>query len=246
VKLEPIAFGKQVPLSVRYEGERGKAGGSGFVSAVVEEHPEAVESEPNDTPESATRLPALPVALSGRFDRPNDRDFYQLPVKMGDRLTFAARTRSLGSPCDVRLVVFKPDGSKLAESKVEGASEGSLDATFPDDGPYRLLVEEINRAGGPGLAYRVVVEPYKPGFALAVDTDRVSAKPGESFEVKVTSVRRDYAGPIALAVDSGGLTSEPATIPAGKNEAVLKGNVPTGKQPGGPLPALPEAALPAR
>ena len=103
VKLEPIAFGKQVPLSVRYEGERGKAGGSGFVSAVVEEHPEAVESEPNDTPESATRLPALPVALSGRFDRPNDRDFYQLPVKMGDRLTFAARTRSLGSPCDVRL-----------------------------------------------------------------------------------------------------------------------------------------------
>jgi hypothetical protein len=231
----PTATGKQMRLSTRYEGDRGKAGGSGFVTAAVGEYDEAAEAEPNDAPESATPPGGLPVTLNGRLDPAGDRDFYQLAVKKGQRLRLSARTRSLGSPCDVRLQLFKPDGTKLAESKVEGAGEGTLDATFPDDGPYRLLVEDLNRAGGPGLAYRVTVEPYKPGFDLSVDTDRVNARPGETAELKVTCVRRDYAGPITLSAEGAGLTSE-GTIPAGKNEGILKLKAPPARPAGGWLP----------
>jgi hypothetical protein len=92
------------------------------------------------------------------------------------------------------------------------------------------MVEDLNRAGGPGLAYRVLVERYTPGFSLSVDTDRVNAKAGETFEVKVTCVRRDYAGPIALSVEGTGITSEASMIPAGKNEGVAKAKA---------LPAVP-------
>jgi hypothetical protein len=192
----------------------------------VGEHDEVIEVEPNETPQQATPVEAVPVALDGRLERPGDRDYFQFAGKKGQRLSFAARTRSLGSPCFVRLRLLKPDGSSLAESKTDGPGEGALDATLPDEGAYRLMVEDINRAGGPGLAYRVEVEPDNPGFTLTVDTDRVNAKPGEGFEVKVTCVRRDYTGPITLAVDGKGVTSEPATIAAGKNEAVLKGRAP--------------------
>ena len=225
---------KQLRLSVRYVGERGKAGGSGFVAAAVGERDEAVEAEPNDSPESATPLTtAPPLAFNGRFDQPGDRDFYRLAAKKGERRIFSARTRSLGSPCDVRMQLLSPGGKKLAESKVEGAGEGTLDATFPEDGDYRLMVEDLNRAGGPGLAYRIAVERYTPGFSLSIETDRVNVKAGESFEIKVTCVRRDYAGPIALSVQGAGITSEASTIPTGKNEGVVKAKAPPAAPAGG-------------
>lgn len=217
---------RSVPLGVACAGPDGPSRGSGFVAAAAGEWDESVESEPNDAPDSATAL-AIPSAFSGRLEPARDRDWFQLAAKKGQRLTFAARTRSLGSPCDVVLRLYRPDGSGLAESKVEGASEGTLDATIPDDGIYRLSVEDINRAGGPGLAYRVEVAPRRPGFALSVEADKVEARPGGSFELKVTCARRDYNGPITLRLSGiDGVATETATIAGGKNETTLKVKLP--------------------
>ena len=222
--------GGSVALGMKWAGARD--GGSGFVSAAVGGLDESVESEPNDTPLAATRI-AAPSAVSARLHSPNDRDFYELALAKGQRLLFRARTRSLGSPCDVLLQLYKADGSKLAESKVEGATEGTLDATVPSDGVYRLGVEEITRAGGPGLAYRLEVEPYRPGFSLGVETDTVQAKPGGTFEIKVSCVRRDYAGPISLEVQGfAAEVVEGATIAGGKNDTTLKVKTPAGLTPG--------------
>jgi hypothetical protein len=222
--------GGAAALGVKWPGKR--AGGSGFVSATVADLDESVESEPNDTPPAATRITA-PSAVSGRLQTPNDRDFYEIGATKGQRLLFRARARSLGCPCDVLLQLHKPDGSKLAESKVEGATEGALDATMPTDGVYRLGVEDITRAGAPGLAYRLEVEPYRPGFTLGVDTDTVQAKAGESFEIKVTAARRDYGGPISLAVQGVAAEAvEGATIAAGKNDTTLKVKTPAALKPG--------------
>jgi hypothetical protein len=222
--------GRRQPLSVRHPG--GKS--SGFASVVLGDSDESAESEPNDAPDSATPL-ALPSATSGRLDPVRDRDHYQLQGKKGQRVLLRARTRSLGSPCDLLLQLFKPDGSRLASSKVQGESkgelapEGSLDATFPEDGPYRLRVEDLNGAGGPGLAYRIEADPFRPGFSLSVETDKVDAKPTGQFEIKVTCARRDYGGPITLAIDGigPGVGLEGNTIPAGKNETQLKVKLPS-------------------
>jgi hypothetical protein len=229
---------KSVTLGARYAGERGRSGGSAFASATVGQWDEMVEAEPNDKPESATPLPGASVAFSGRLQAPRDRDFFLLPAKKGQRLAMRARTRSLGSPCDVVLRLYKPDGSKLTESKVEAASEGTLDAAVPEDGNYRLSVEDISGAGGPVFAYRIEIEPYRPGFLLSVDTDKVDAKPGEAFDVKITTVRRDYAGPIALRVEGiSSATLDGATIATGKNDTTLKVKMPAdlAAHPAGPI-----------
>jgi len=228
VTLNLPQLGGAAPLGVRYAGARA---GSGFVSVAVGDVDESVEAEPNDTPLAATPITA-PSAVSARLETPNDRDFYQLAATKGQRLLFRARARSLGSPCDLLMQLFKPDGSKLAESKVEGAAEGTFDATAPLDGVYRLSVEDITRAGGPGLAYRLEVEPYRPGFSLGVDVDTVNAKAGDSFDLKVTCVRRDYGGPIALTLQGTPAALEGATIAAGKNETTLKVKTPADLKPG--------------
>src|SRR5206468_11960955 len=95
-------------------------------------------------------------------------------------------------------------------------------------GTYRLLVEELNRQGGPDLAYRIVIEPLQPGFALSVETNRVEAEVGSAFEIKVTAARREYDGPIALS--AGGLADDFAVldnvIAEKKNEAAVKVKLP--------------------
>ena len=222
-----------VALGVMWAGPRSPAGGSGFVAARLGDGDESVEAEPNDTPQTASPLP-VPSAASGRLDKPRDRDFYQLAAAKGQRLVFTARSRSLGSPCDVLLRLYKPDGARLAESKVDGAAEAALDATAPAAGVYRLGVEDLAAGGGPGLAYRVEAESYRPGFSLSVETDKAEARPGESFQLKVTCARRDYGGPVTLSVTGiEGVKVESETIPSGKNDTTLKVTLPAGYKPAG-------------
>ena len=194
---------------------------------------ETAEVEPNDTGATATRF-AVPAVLSGNFARNQDRDFYQFEAAKNERLVFRAQTRSLGSPGEVFLQVQRTDGTKVAEASVNGADEGTLTNTFGDAGGYRLLVEELNRRGGPGFFYRVAVAPLRAGFELSVDTDRLEAAPGGSFELKVSCARREYDGPITLALGGAGdgFTLENAVIPEKKNEATLKARVPAGLAPG--------------
>ena len=85
-----------------------------------------------------------------------------------------------------------------------GSDEGSITNTFKQDGRFRLLVEELNRRGGPGLFYEIAAAPLTPGFTLSVGTERVSGPPGSEVEVTVTAQRRDFDGPILLRADARG------------------------------------------
>jgi hypothetical protein len=156
------------------------------------------EVEPNDDGKSAQPF-RPPVELAGRFDRAGDRDVFEFEARQGQRLVFAGRTRSLGSPCDLLLQLQTTNGAKLAEANPTGADEGLLTNRFNADGPCRLVVEELNRNGGPSLAYRISVRELKPGFALSTETERISVPAGDSIEIEVKPERRDYDGAIQLA-----------------------------------------------
>jgi hypothetical protein len=159
---------------------------------------EAVEEiEPNDAFTNATQV-SIPAVIHGRFDKPRDRDFYKFRVTKDQRLVFAGKTRSFGSPCDLFMELYKQDGSHLMEANVSGPDEGTITNTFGQPGAYYLLVEELNRRGGPDLAYRVEASSYLPGFDLAAETNKVEAAPSGSFDLKVTCARREYDGPIEL------------------------------------------------
>jgi hypothetical protein len=225
------AKGVAQPIDLRYPDGRG----SGFASLPLSDLAEQVEAAPNGTPDSATPL-SVPGAVSGRFDRPGDRDWFRFDATKGQRLSFRSRTRSLGCPCDASLAVYKPDGSRLAASKADGPGEATLDVAIPADGAYRLRIEELNRAGGPDLAYRVeVVQGRVAPFSLSVETDAVGAAPGGEFTLKVTAVRQGYNGPIKLTPDglAPDVKLEGETIADGKTEAQLKVKLPPAYKPDG-------------
>ena len=218
-----------VSLGVQFPGRAG----SGFVSVSTGTCRDAVESEPNDQPEEATGI-EIPCAINGRFAQGEDRDFFEFKAHKGEQFVFRGATRTLGSPSDLYIRLYRTDGGMLVEAEDSGKNEGSFAHTFADDGVYRLMIEDLLRRGGPDFAYRVEIEPRKPGFTLAMDLESATVPHGGTFATKVTAVRTDYDGPIELGIVGAGedLGLENNTIPKGKNETQLRVTLPARHAPG--------------
>jgi hypothetical protein len=215
--------GTRVPLNARFPG--GQA--SGFVTLSTGRLEELMEIEPNETPETATKIP-VPSVINGRFAKPRDRDWFEFSAGQGQRLVFSGKTRSLGSPCDLFMRLFNADGKQLAEADISGANEGTLTNKFNEAGMYRLFVEELNRGGEPDFVYRIEVEPFHAGSVLSLETNKVEAASGASFDLKVTAARREYDGPITLSLAGLGddFVLENNVIAEKKNETSLKVKLP--------------------
>jgi hypothetical protein len=220
------------PCAVKYPNGRSSA----FVPVRCGEHDEFVAAVPNHAPETAARL-ALPASVSGRFDTSGVRDFYEIAAKKGERIVVRGQTRRWGSPVDLYFAVHNAGGSKIAETKiaeykpaVKGAlppppDEGQLEFAAPADGAYRFSVEDLNRAGGPGMVYRLDVDRAGKTFTLAVDVDKIELTPGGMAKLKVKADRQGYDGPINLSVrgaPAGVTLGKKASIAAGKNEVDLE------------------------
>jgi len=207
--------------------------GSAMLNVATGATAEQVEFEPNDTPETASPI-SVPCAINGRFDVVKDKDYFQFEAKAGQRWLFASETRSLGSPSDLFLRVFKADGGLIAEVEDSGGDDGVLDWTAPADGVYRLMVEDLLRRGGPEFVYRIQAKPYAPGFTLSVDADKFDAPTGGVLVAKVSCARRDYEGPITLSLEGApeGVVLSGNTIAEKGKETNLHLTMPAALPPG--------------
>ena len=223
--LPPVKFTPAPDLSRQFISVRTAPGqGSGFVPIFVDDGPQVVEREPNDSPSSAMAI-SIPTTIDGRLDHPGDRDYYSFHAKHDERFTFAAQTRSIGSPASVRLTIFNSDSAQLGVSKPEGPDDGSVAFTAPSDGVYKLLVEDLTNAAGRGSVYRIRTGGPTNGFSLGVDGDKVEGLAGKSVTLKITATRGTFQGPIILALAGdamGNLKLEDNVIAHGKAETDLR------------------------
>jgi hypothetical protein len=198
--------------------------GSGWFQAEVNPGEESLELEPNDTNTEAT--PAkFPGALNGRLDKPGDHDHFKFHAKKGQRVHCVAKTRELGSPCDLYMSLHRVDGSQIALARQD--RQTVLDAEIPDDGEYLLHIEDLAVGGSSaGHPYRIDLTEDYSGFSLTTEHTQYNAPQGGTVVVKVLAQRRGYNGPIELAVE--GLGAAPAlegnTFEGG--ETLLKITVP--------------------
>lgn len=200
-----------------------RAGGtsSGFSFVELSDRPQFLETEPNQNAEQANVLD-LTHDVNGRIDQPGDVDYYSFTATKGAYI-FTGVARTQGSPADLMLKVLKADGSQLAAVDDTGVDEGTMTVTFPEDGKYLLVVEELTKRGGPDFAYRVAIRPNAPAFTLGVSLDSFNVPLGGSVFATVTSKRSGYNGPIELSVTGlpDGMTASRSVIGPGRNDAVL-------------------------
>ena len=215
------------PLSVRQE-ERV----SNPVPFAVDALPEALEQEPNNSPERAQPV-TLPIIVNGRIGRPGDRDVFRFEGRAGQEIVAEVYARRLNSPLDSVLKLTDAAGKPLAfnddhEDKGSGLNTHHADswlrATLPADGTYYVHLGDAQHKGGPEYAYRLHLRPPRPDFELRLAPSGLTVRGGASTPFTVYALRRDgFSGEIALRLVGAPATFALSTnrVPADKDEVQL-------------------------
>lgn len=196
---------------------RGSNGLPGWpVTLAITDHEELLEQEPNNDPGHANRLP-VPGGITGRFLESGDIDHFTFAARKGQRYVIEAQTHELHSPAEVYLSLKDAKGNALAASNP--AAGARIDYTAPADGDLIIAVEHLLYWHGPAETYHLTVTPYRPGFDLLLGTDRLDVHPGSSSALPIYVARRDFTGPIDVALAGPPGVSGYAHIPAGQPPA---------------------------
>lgn len=179
-------------------------------------------SEPNDCKERACVLQA-PVAVDGIFLAASDTFYYRIPLTAGSRRTIRGITRILGSPSDLLMKVYAPDGTLVASHDDSGLDEALFELDAKIAGDYLLSVREINRHFGPGYSFQFEVSSSQDGFELFAKEESVNIGKGGVGLLPIVCKRTGFKGPIALRFDDPDtpFRLENSVINAEENETLL-------------------------
>ena len=202
---------------------------SNGVPFAVDDLPEVVESEPNDSLAKPQRI-SVPAIINGRIGRPGDVDYFVFQADADQKLVLEVQSRRLGSPLDSILTLFDVAGKQLDENDddapqavpnslgtgVEGELSASVDpadalVTHQADsrlvfkvaatGDYVVRIADVADKGGEEYAYRLKIAAAQMDFTLRVKSDVISAVPGDAAMVGVNALRKnDFDGPIRVEV----------------------------------------------
>jgi len=197
-------------------------GSSNPIAVAVAVAPPGLEVEPND-PASAQRL-AVPADVAGRFDGPDDNDWFCLDAAEGDRLVVEVMAERLGVVADVAIVVEHVGRDPQATEEVLMVAEQDdppprfshppCDITTTDpwlvftaerSGTYRICVRNIagSSYADDGAMYRLLVRPAAPDFRLLATLGDLVSNPGEHLDATLnlpTIPRLRRGGRVPLVV----------------------------------------------
>jgi len=177
------------------------------LKVVVNDSPELIESEPNDAPGQAMKLP-VPSAVNGRIwatdpGRLADVDLFQFEAKAGQTLLLETDAARRGSPVDTKMVVLYGDGKPVERLLLQAVRDSHINFRAIDSNTDDLRVEnwqemELNQF------------MYLQGEVCKIF--RMPQGPDSGFQLySLQGKRHDYfdTSPIAHALDEAVYIVEP-------------------------------------
>ena len=143
----------------------GKHGTSTAWPFEVSQTPDVLETESNNTPETATLI-ELPSLINGLINPGGDEDYYVFSGDKGQRCVFSVNAYRLNNISqqffNPTLSLFDAKMVELARSNGFYSLDPLLDITLPADGFYVLRIRDLLHRGNPDSVYRLTggVLPY--------------------------------------------------------------------------------------
>jgi hypothetical protein len=209
----------------------------GFATA-----PMHIEKEPNNTLQTAQRLP-VPCEVTGTFAPAGDLDYYAFSATKGEKIVveiFGERQSGLPDPF---LAGFNAAGKRIFALDDAGRNIGRLrftsntrdprwDFTVPATGEYFIQVRDLyhQQRGDVRFTYRLCIRKPQPDFRLIVvpahdvQPDATVVGQGGKHWMDVLAFRQDgFEGPIRVEASHlpQGVTCAPVVIAPGKTSAPL-------------------------
>ncbi len=197
----------------------------------VDALPEGLETEPNDTPQTAQRI-VLPLIVNGRIQEAGDSDVFCFEGRSGDEVVAEVVARRLYSPLDSLLRLRDASGHVLAWNDDHVQKEGTLhrdmgilthhadsylSTRLPRDGTYFIHLTDARQHGDQDHAYRLRISSPQPDFSLCVTPASLNIPPSGVVEFTAHVLRKDgFQGEIELSLKDApeGLALSGARIPA--------------------------------
>ena len=199
------------------------------VPLLVSDVPVSLEAEPNDDPAKPQVL-ALPVVVSGRFDKERDADWYEIEPTESGNFSFEVYCERIAGRADPYLVILDEKDNRVAELDDFGARTNAFDGHIRDVSgsasltakkKYRVLVQDRYRRGGPRYQYVLSIRKPVPDFFPAV-IHHQNPGPGGTTIPKGGAVYLDvivhtsggFNGPFTITADGlpKGVHALPTTI----------------------------------
>ena len=210
---------------------------SNAVPFAVDDLPEVLEEEPNNTIARARRV-SLPVIVNGRIDAPGDWDVFRFRAVKGSTVVAEVHARRLGSPLDSLVKLTDVRGKVLAlnddcvdkgAGMVTHHADSRLSINIRSTGDYLLWLGDTQRKGGPAYGYRLRVSHPKADFALRIVPSAVNAAGGTTVPITMHALRADgFDGDITLRLKDAptGFKLSGGWVPAGQGSCTLTLSVP--------------------
>ena len=163
-----------------------------------------LESEPNDTKETATaHYGELPIAFNGVIAKKNDVDWFKFTAKKGQALDINLFARRLRSPMDSALELFDAKGGRIDGNEDGAGADSVLKFNPPADGDYLIKVRDQLEQSGPEFAYRVEVVPQEARVVMSIPQvarnesqarQFITVPRGNRFATMMSAKRANFAG----------------------------------------------------
>ncbi|AMV18849.1 hypothetical protein [Planctomyces sp. SH-PL14] len=147
-----------------------------FPPVVVTPHPVVLDQEPNDAADAAQKV-ALPLVVAGRFDRPQDADWFEFQVPENGAYNINVYCERIAGRADPYLVLTDAKGNRLNELDDFGHRISGFDGHLRDpsqevnlnkETTYRALVQDRYRRGGARYLYVLEIARAEADFYPAV------------------------------------------------------------------------------
>lgn len=127
----------------------------------------AVEKEPNDTPQTATPATGA-LAFNGVIEKAGDVDCFKFAGKKGQVFDVHCYARRIGSPLDPVMTLAVAGAGPFASNDDSGGPDSYFRVTLPDDKEYVLTITDHLKKGGPNYHYRVEMTAIAPKSTLSI------------------------------------------------------------------------------
>lgn len=131
-------------------------GVSNPVSFYVDDLPQMVETEPNDSAGEANPVD-MPATINGVISSEDDEDHYVIEAVQGQRIIVDVQASRIGSPLNSYLVLEDAQGKQVARNVMEKSLDSLLDYTVEVSGKYHLVIRDLRYQGGNDYFYRIRV-----------------------------------------------------------------------------------------
>jgi hypothetical protein len=178
----------------------------------------------NDSPETVKPAGestiAAPSSVTGWIESRFGSDQHSVMLTKGQVWEVSAVAKAIGSPLDLELTVFGPDGKQFATNDdAAGTTDAELTLTAPADGAYRIVVtDRSGKSGTRGANYRLSMAAAKEDVELSLPA-QLNIPVGTQGKLVLKANRKGgFKGPIPVTIS--GL---PAGVSAPENLAIPEG-----------------------